>query len=398
MNLKSGYPYFLMKNGLGEDFDTLQSDEFTEVVVLGGGISGALMAHSLIRNRIECIILDKRSIGLGSSSASTSLLQYEIDVPLHLLARQIGKESAIRAYTFCSEAIDRIKDISNEIGFKDFKYCSSVYFSDASKKSDYLRKEFEIRKEAGFDVEFLSEAEILQRYNFKSKEAILSSKAATTDAYLFTHSLIRYNLKKGLRVFENNTVTNIEETSAGVELQTDKGYRVKAKKIIYATGFEVTEQISKSIVKLKSTYAFVTEHLKGLPSFFEGTVLWNTSDPYLYIREDKGRLIVGGRDEKYYDPEKRDALLEKKAKKLEEDFRKLFPEIDFRPQFSWAGTFGSTKDGLPYIGSYSKKPNSYFALGFGGNGITFSALAADLISGQIRDKSVEIPEMFRFNR
>ncbi len=61
---------------------------------------------------------------------------------------------------------------------------------------------------------------------------------------------------------------------------------------------------------------------------------------------------------------KRDALLRAKIKSLVKDFKKLFPAIPFVAEFSWAGTFGSTKDGLPFIRTYKKLPNIFFCTGF----------------------------------
>lgn len=398
MDLKSGYPYFLIKSGLYRNFETLKEDHTTEIIILGGGISGALMAYYLVKKGIKCTVVDKRCIGFGSTSASTSLLQYEIDVPLHKLAQQIGEKDAVEAYRLCSRSIDMLKEISVDIGFNDFEYCNSLYFSHLKSKNDILKKEFEARKKAGFDVAYLGEQDMQREYGFKSKEAILSSQAAKTDAYLFTHFLHDYNRKNGVAVFESTNVKEIKSNKAGVELITDKEFKIKAKKIVYATGYEVVRQINRSIVKLTSTFACVSERLSDLPDFFKRTVLWNTDDPYLYFREDNNRIIIGGRDENYYDPEKREKLLHKKTKKLSEDLKKLFPGIEFKIQFAWAGTFGSTKDGLPYIGCYDEIPNSYFALGFGGNGITFSALAADMIAKHISGEGDCIPKMFSFNR
>jgi glycine/D-amino acid oxidase-like deaminating enzyme len=398
MDLKSGYPYFLLKNGLRRDFDILQDDLVTDVVVLGGGISGALMAFELVKKGINCCVIDKRKIGLGSTSASTCLLQYEIDVSLHELITKIGKENAVEAYKLCGEAIDKIHAIAAEVDYDGFSYSKSLYFSHTSRSNTFLQQEFESRKAAGFEVKYLLEKDIKQLYQLHSKEAILSEQAGKLDAYLFTHALHTYNLKKGSRVFECTNVEKISENKEGVELLTDKGFRVRAKKIIYATGYEVTEQISKNILALKSTFALVTERIDNLPLFFREVIFWNTDDPYLYIREDANRLIIGGRDEKGYDPGKRERLLEKKTKQLEKDFKKIFPGIEIRTQFAWAGTFGSTKDGLPYIGTYPGKLNSYFALGFGGNGITFSVLAASLIAESIHKNVNEIPAMFAFNR
>ena len=101
MNLKSGYPYFLIKNDLVGDYPKLQSQKSTDVVIMGGDISGALSTYHLLQKGISCIVVDLGSIGLGSTCASTSLLQYEIDTPLHKLAEQIGENNAIRSYQLC---------------------------------------------------------------------------------------------------------------------------------------------------------------------------------------------------------------------------------------------------------------------------------------------------------
>ncbi len=181
---------------------------------------------------------------------------------------------------------------------------------------------------------------------------------------------------------------------------TAGGYSIKAKKLVYATGYEVVKYISKPIIKLQSTYAIISETLSiDKPFWKNDMLLWNTADPYLYMRTtpDK-RILVGGRDEDFYSPAKRDALLIKKTKQLTGDFKKTFPLINFIPEFSWTGTFGSTKDGLPYIGNYKKLPNSYFTLGFGGNGITFSLIAAEIIADEIRGVKNSDMSIFSFER
>jgi glycine/D-amino acid oxidase-like deaminating enzyme len=95
MKLSSGYPYGLIKNGLPFSYPKLEKDISTDVLILGGGISGALTAHYLIQAGVDCTLIDARSIGLGSTCASTSLLQYEIDEPLHKLIPMIGEKAAV---------------------------------------------------------------------------------------------------------------------------------------------------------------------------------------------------------------------------------------------------------------------------------------------------------------
>ena len=83
---------------------------------------------------------------------------------------------------------------------------------------------------------------------------------------------------------------------------------------------------------------------------------------------------------------------------LLEKFKELMPGISIFPDFSWAGTFGLTKDALPYMGSHPDFPNSYFVLGFGGNGITFSVMGMEIISDALAGKHNNFLEYFKFKR
>ena len=221
MNLKSGYPYFLFKSGLkAEEYTKLQSIKTTDVVIRGGSYSGSLAEYHLPQKGISSIVVDLRSIGLGNTCASTSLLQ---------------------------------------------KY------------------------------------------------------------------------------------------------------------------------IERSLLQLKSTFALTSKLLSTKSPFWKDDILlWNTGDPYLYLRTIPDNSILKGiKDEDFYSPEKRDALLVSKTRSLVKEFKKLTPKKPFAPQFNLAGTFGSSKIGLPFIGTYKKLHNSFLALGFGGNGITFSLIAAEMTSADL---------------
>jgi len=203
-----------------------------------------------------------------------------------------------------------------------------------------------------------------------------------------------------LRIYDRTNITEIEYKKRSVKLSTENNCNITAKKIVNATGFEITEFINKKIVKLISTYALISENIKTpSPVWNDKILIWNTDDPYLYLRLTKdNRVIIGGRDEDFSNAVKRDKLIKKKSTQLVKDFEKLFPEIELLPEFRWTGTFGTTKDSLPYIGTYEKTPHTYYALGFGGNGITFSVIAAEIICDLIKSKRNANAELFSFQR
>lgn len=400
MNLRSGYPFWLVKNGLPYDYPKLLQNMKADVVIIGGGISGALMGYYLAKENVNCIIVDTRTIGLGSTCASTSLLQYEIDTPLVKLKDMIGIKKAVRAYQLCAKSIDTLGNIAKEIGFKDFTFKKSLYYAAKQKHLKFLREEFAIRRENGFDVTYLDAGEIKAQFGFEATGAILSAIGAQTNAYAFTHALHQYSISKGVKVFDRTEVVSIKHKQQGVKMQTATGVYIEAGTLVYANGYEAANYIDKKIVKLESTFAVISEHKEdSQPVWSNDVLIWNTNDPYLYMRTTgDGRILVGGRDEAFYDPKRRDKLLPYKTKSLVKDFNTLFPAVKFVPEFSWAGTFGATKDGLPYIGNYKELPNSLFALGFGGNGITFSLIAAEILSDLIKGRDNADAAIFSFNR
>ncbi|WP_394991019.1 NAD(P)/FAD-dependent oxidoreductase, partial [Emticicia sp.] len=304
MNLTTGYPYWLINAGLPVNYPKLDESIKTDVIIIGGGISGALTAYYLTKAGLNCIVVDARTIGLGSTSASTALLQYELDTPLSKLSNQIGFQSAARAYQMCSEAINTIESISKKIRFTLFEQQKSLFFAAYKKDKLFMKTEFSYRKRAGFEVQYLDENEIKQQFGFSAPMGILSSQGGTTDPYMFTHALLQESVKNGLRVFDRTVITEIAYKANGVKLTTEKGHHITARKIVNASGYEITEFIDKKIVQLNSTYALASEHIQSpIPVWTDKTLLWNTANPYLYMRTTHdNRIIIGGRDEAFYSP------------------------------------------------------------------------------------------------
>src|SRR5690606_3038467 len=146
--------------------------------------------------------------------------------------------------------------------------------------------------------------------------------------------------------------------------------------------------IKEKFVDLLSTYAVIGEQRADMSTNLQDTLFWNTAMPYVYMRTtDDNRLLIGGGDEEFIDETKRDNRIPQKVNKLCSYLQKIFPAYDFVPDFAWAGTFGETKDGLPYIGEHPDFENTYFVLGFGGNGITFSVIGMGIISELLKGKT-----------
>ncbi|HEV2841259.1 MAG TPA: FAD-dependent oxidoreductase [Chthoniobacterales bacterium] len=399
MDLTSAQPFWPLQDGLPAVYPTLKSDLNCEVLVLGGGITGAFIAHHLVSEGLDVALVDKRDIGRGSTAASTALLEYEIDIPLTDLAKMIGQREAEDAYRICRDSIGKIEAIVREMGECGFRRKKSVYLASRKRDAALLREECAARKKAGIAVEYLDERTLSSMFSFQRPAALLSQDAAEVDPYQLTHELLAAASKRGLRVFERTEVVKHQGGETETTSETDRGFKVTARHVVFATGYESVEFLPRCAVTLKSTFAFVSRPLTSFEGWWEQCLIWETARPYLYLRTTPdGRAIVGGEDISFHNPAHRDRRLPKKAGKLAACFREMFPKMDLEVAYSWAGTFAETKDGLAYIGSVPEFPRYLFALGFGGNGITFGAVAAEIIRDQLLQRPNAAARLFRFDR
>lgn len=400
MRLRTFESFWLLKNGLLYTYPSPQKNISTDVIVLGGGITGALISHAVLKLGYKTLLLDKGDIALGSTSATTSMLQYEIDEPLYKLAKKIGEAEAAKCYRAGIDAINDldvlIKQEKIDCGFQRQK---SLYLAHNAKASTWLYKEFEIRNKYKLGVKWLTAGEIKDTYGLVSFGGILSNTAASMDAYECAHELIRNNVKKGLQVYDQVEIKKVNHLPRSIQLKLQNGKSIHAKKIIYCTGFESVQMIDDHIADLHSTFACVSEVGIKINSNLNKILVWDTKDPYLYMRTtDDGRLLVGGVDSPHKSAQFMETSKEKKSKKLIRQLKQLSPTTNFVEDINWAGVFGSTKDGLPYIGAHPSFANAYFVLGFGGNGITFSVQGMDIITQLLKRQDSEISYYYRFGR
>jgi glycine/D-amino acid oxidase-like deaminating enzyme len=401
MDLKSGYPYWALKNGLMYAFPQLDADLSCEVVVVGAGITGALIADELARHGHEVVVLDQRDVGWGSTSASTALLQYEIDTHATDLVRRYDQDSALLAYQSCLRAISEVGAVAHAVGDVDFAKCRSLYY--ASNRADHprLTDEFAWRRQHGFPVRWLCRAALKDEYGLIAPAAILSSVAARVDPYRLASRLLRRLQRRGARVLDRTKVNTITATMRSVKLTTDSGLSIRAEHAVIANGYEAQCWLQQRVARNLSSYAYITDPVdRSELGWLTGTLLWESARPYLYLRSTgDGRLLIGGEDDDRDIPARRDRRVDRKAATLQRKVARLFPHIQARPAFAWAGTFAETRDGLPLFGRHPQYgPRVLFALAYGGNGITYSMLGAGLLRAQIERRPHPLTALFSFNR
>jgi glycine/D-amino acid oxidase-like deaminating enzyme len=390
----------MLKNGLLQSYPALRQDESCDVAIIGAGITGALTAYHFTQEGVATLLLDKRDVATGSTAASTSMLQYAADRELVDLAGRIGEPGAVRSYRLGLEAIGKIETLVRELGDDcGFERRKSLYLASAKSHVAKLRQEFELRRRHGFEVQFLEAKELATRFAFAAPAAILASGDAQVDAFRLTHRLLQCAAKRGLRVFDRTGVEHVETRLDSVVLTTDAGFKVTARSIVFATGYESQRYLKQKTGDLHSTFALMTEPVDPFPAWPDRCLIWETARPYCYLRATAdGRIQIGGKDTPYATAHRQDGLIKKKTKQLENRLRRMFPESEIETAYAWAGTFGTTKDGLAYIGPSPEWANAYFALGYGGNGITMSLVAAELLVDHYLGRHNTDAQLFRFDR
>lgn len=401
MDLKSGYPFWAVKNGLMHAFPQLHAEVRCDVVVLGAGITGALIAEELAAHGHAVVVLDQRDAGWGSTAASTALLQYEIDTHLVDLTKRYGEAQAALAYRACSDAIDQLADKARVLRDVDFARMRSLYYASRVWHRGSLREEFELREKHGFEMEWLERADVRARYGFAAPAAILSRQAARVDPYRMAYKLLAKIEKAGAEVYDRSPVVRLEATRRGVRLETAAGGRVQAGHVVIAAGYASQQYLKARVASNRSSYAFVTDPIPAATlGALADTMVWESARPYLYMRATgDGRLVVGGEDDAIDLPARRDARVDAKAQRLAKKVHKLFPHVPVVPAFAWGGTFAETDDGLPWFGAHEETgPRMLFAMAYGGNGITYSMLGAGLIRALIEKRRHPLASLFGFSR
>lgn len=400
MDLRSGQSYWPLKNGLLATYPTLANDERCEIAVIGGGITGALVAYYLSEAGVDVVAVEKRDVGMGSTAASTGLLMYEIDTELVDLIKRVGEEHAVRSYRAGLEAVQEIGRLVHALGDAcGYQEQETLYFASKKAGVEKLHQEFLCRQHFGFDVRYLEAPAIRSQFALDVSAAILSRGDARVDPYRLTHRLLAAAAHKGARVYDRTTVTRLQQRRGGVVLETEGGSRVQAKRVVFATGYETQAYLRQRVERLHSSYVVISEPIADRGGLPENCLIWETARPYFYLRgTEDGRIIIGGQDTPYGTDHARDRMIKGRVRALERRLQRMVPALRWQRAYAWAGTFGESKNGLPYVGETPECPHAYFALAYGGNGITFGAIGARIITDLYLGRPNADAALFGFDR
>ena len=139
----------------------LTRDIKTDVLIVGMGISGAMIAEALTAAGRQVVLIDRRGPLLGSTAATTALVQFEIDQPLTKLSAMIGRQKAEQAWRRSRLAVGNLTASIEELGIRcDMVRRPSLYLAGNELNAGDLREEAELRRRAGLHARYLTHSEI----------------------------------------------------------------------------------------------------------------------------------------------------------------------------------------------------------------------------------------------
>ena len=395
-NLRTGHSIWEGRIG-GVHHTPLKRDLETDVLVVGAGITGAMIADALASEGLKVAMVDRRGPAKGSTSASTALVQYEIDTPLTTLARKIGKENAVRAWRRSRLAVDAVAARLKELNVADVVQRGSLYLAGNMLDRDGLEREHTARRAAGLASRFLDRRALRERFGIARSAALLGYGNFAIDPRKATIAMLNAAVEVGTKIFAPVEIVDVETKRSNVTAIAKSGHRIQARHLVFATGYEIPDQVPRKGHTIASTWAIATRPQKRR-LWPEQCMIWEAADPYLYLRTTPdGRVICGGEDEEFSESEKRDALMTRKTATLTRKLARLFPDLDTTPEFAWTGAFGQSTTGLPIIGQVPDMPHCWVALGYGGNGITYSRIAADIICGALTGRADVDADLYDFS-
>lgn len=384
--LRLGRPLWLPDaTPAGQRYPVLSGRHDTAVAIVGGGMTGALVAHAFASAGISTTVLEAAIAGRGSTAASSALLLKEPDLELAELTRRYGSRSSRRMWELSRQSVDQLVALLKRLRIRcDLEPRDTLYYAATAPAAGRLRRECARRLRFGFDARWLGPGELRRLTGIAGHGAIASRGSAQFDPYRACIGILRAAAGAGADVFERSEVVRIENAGNRVRIRTRQG-TVHADRVIVATGYATAQfRPLAGRFRMYRTYVLVTAPIGRAQRDDLGlsdVMVWDAERPYHYARWTPGhRLLLGGEDRLVKPGQRRRQQFEAASRDLRAYFDARLPGLaTVRTERAWEGLFAMTADSLPYIGPHRRYPRHWFALGYGGNGMTFGFLAARLL-------------------
>jgi len=357
----------------------LDRDRTADVVVIGAGMAGLLTALELSDRGHDVVILERSAVVAGDTGATTAHLTTVLDTRYFALAAMHGAAAARSFATSHMRGIAHLERVSNAYGIDcDFRRVSGFLCATGDSQRVTLASELRAAKDAGISCELVKAAPL----PLGDGPALHFPHQAELDPLGFLNGVVQELDRRGVRVHAPVTVQSLDSSVAAeqVTVSTSSGHKVRANFVVVATGTPMNDIVTLHTKQAPyRTYALAAE----IPELIHA-LGWDLDEPYHYVRTgldavtQRPVLIVGGEDHKVG----QEVDGSQRWQKLEAWLRDRFPQAG-AVLSHWSGQVLETSDGAAFIGKNPGQERVYVVTGHSGNGVTYSAIAAELVSDAI---------------
>ncbi len=361
------------------NYPTLKSDIDTDILIIGGGITGISVAHFLKDEDLKVVLVEGKEIASSTTARTTGKLTYLQDGIYGKILDNYSIKDAKLYLKAQREAIDYVKNIIIENNIKcNFESNSSYLFTTSSLNIPKVKREKEfLEKEV--TVKELDKLPI----NFPCKYAIRVDNTATFNSVKYVRELSK-TLKN--EIYEKTRITDIRNLEDGTFIAiTDKNYKIKAKKIVLALHYPFFLFPYLFPFKTSIEKSFISASLTSNPKLFNAINLDKENHSIRYYSDDQNYIIY------LTDSKALDKNMDNKK-----EFEKLIwstkTNISKQIKYVWSNQDIMTNDSLPLIGEIEK--NLYIGTGYNTWGMTNGTIAGKIIADLITNKDSDYKSLF----
>lgn len=382
---------WLRKNKVKNVYPYLSSDIECDVIVVGGGICGAITAYFLAKDGFKVAVIEKNIIGYNTTSVSSACITDFID---ELYTKSsINKEKNIerKLLDLKRKANALLDEIIVDIGKNEYlKKTDYTIFNTKMFQKSMLKNEINMRNSVGEKVDF----------NDTNSGINIKQGARLIDSYDFASRIFEYiSNYPNVHIFENTELTEIKTYYDYVEVKTQNDFSIRANSLILTTSIDSLQISNIPNIEMYKRFsiALKTDIKKRM-------CIKVLNDIPVYIRsDDNGNVIVSGIDTRYTfkmdNPKYIDTLEKENEKKLKGVLYKMFPKAEIADEIiSYSGNVYSSKDNLPIICEIESIPNVYLNVGMGSSSISQMLIGADILKEAIKGYYKKEMNLFKLNR
>lgn len=333
-------------------FPKLDKDIKTDVLVIGGGITGILCAYELQNRGHTVVLVEQNKIGCGITKNTTAFISALHETLYQDVVKKYGFKAASDYLKLNLSAIDEYKKLSYKYDF-DFKECTSTLFTELNE--DIILHEKEVLEALNYNVDLIEQ---LPLDDVSIKLGIRFNNQGRLNPLKLINAIAQE-----LTIYEN---TRVIKLSKNIGYTNDN--KIEFNKAIIATHYPFVNRYGLYFLKLRQKISYIVsvKHKE-----IEGT--YCSIENGLYFRGYGDNLIIGGYDRETKSPCKK-MFLQHIASRYD------FNTIDY----SWSNEDIATLDGIPYIGKYSLlRKNWFVATGFNMWGFTWAMGSSKILANMI---------------